>query len=102
MEKATLTKNEKITHSAPADKRRGLLIVFEGLDGAGKSTQVKRLAKYLEDGGYPVVVTSWNSSKYVSRAIKRAKKAHLLTPGCFSALHAADFFNRLENIIIRR
>ncbi len=80
--------------------RYGLLIAFEGLDGAGKSTQVKRLAKHLEKAGYPVVVTSWNSSKYISRSIKRAKKGHLLTPACFSALHAADFFNRLSDVII--
>lgn len=80
--------------------RPGLLIVFEGLDGAGKSTQVKRLASHLEEKGYSVEVTTWNSSKHISRAIRRAKKAHLLTPSCFSALHAADFLNRLENIII--
>ncbi|MCK5832802.1 dTMP kinase [bacterium] len=79
---------------------RGLLLVFEGLDGAGKSTQVKRLADYLESKGNKVVVTSWNSSKYIGKAIKNAKRAQLLTPNCFSALHAADFFNRLENIII--
>jgi len=90
------TKNEikKDTES------RGLLLVFEGLDGAGKSTQVERLAEYLEEKGHQVVVTSWNSSKYIGRAVKRAKKAQLLTPNCFSALHAADFFNRLENIVI--
>jgi len=85
---------------AQMTNRRGLLLVFEGLDGAGKSTQVKRLAEYLEAEGHQVVVTNWNSSKYIGRAVKRAKKAQLLTPSCFSALHAADFFNRLENIII--
>jgi len=90
------TKNEikKDTESC------GLLLVFEGLDGAGKSTQVQRLAEYLEKKEHSVVVTSWNSSKYIGRAVKRAKKAQLLTPNCFSALHAADFFNRLENIVI--
>ncbi len=77
----------------------GLLIVFEGLDGAGKSTQVKRLADYLREKGHQVVVTEWNSSKYISRATKRAKRAHILTPHTFSALHATDFFYRLENII---
>lgn len=35
--------------------RRGLLIVFEGIDGAGKSTQVEMLRGYLEKAGYPVV-----------------------------------------------
>jgi len=35
--------------------RRGLLIVFEGIDGAGKSTQVEMLRHHLEEAGYPVV-----------------------------------------------
>lgn len=35
--------------------RRGLLVVFEGIDGAGKSTQVEMLRCYLEGAGYPVV-----------------------------------------------
>ncbi len=94
MTNPTIHADEKIAN------RPGLLIVFEGLDGAGKSTQVKRLANYLEEKGYSVEVTTWNSSRYISRATKRAKKAHLLTPSCFSALHAADFLNRHENLII--
>ena len=36
---------------------RGLLIVFEGIDGTGKSTQLKLLANYLDQRGYSVVIT---------------------------------------------
>lgn len=79
---------------------RGHLIVFEGLDGAGKTTQITLLGKYLRQKGLSVVVTSWNSSRLISKAIKRAKKAQLLTPYLYSTLHAADFMYRLENIIL--
>ncbi len=79
---------------------RGRLIIFEGLDGAGKTTQIELLSKYLQGKGCPVVVTRWNSSRLVSKAIKRAKKARLLTPYLYSTLHATDFLYRLENIII--
>ncbi|TKB28163.1 dTMP kinase [Desulfopila sp. IMCC35006] len=37
--------------------RKGLLIVFEGTDGTGKSTQVHLLSHYLQDRGYPVIAT---------------------------------------------
>jgi len=79
---------------------RGRLIIFEGLDGAGKTTQIELLSKYLQEKRLPVVVTGWNSSRLVSKAIKRAKKARLLTPYLYSTLHATDFIYRLENIII--
>ncbi len=79
---------------------RGRLIVFEGLDGAGKTTQIDLLNASLRLRGIPVVITSWNSSRLISKAIKRAKKAQLLTPYLFSTLHAADFMYRLEHIIV--
>ncbi len=37
--------------------RTGLLIVFEGTDGTGKSTQLQLLAKALKEKGLPVVTT---------------------------------------------
>ena len=65
---------------------QGCLIVFEGLDGAGKTTQIELLSQYLKEKDYPVVITSWNSSRLISKAIKRAKKAHLLLR-IFTALY---------------
>ncbi len=38
-------------------ERQGLLIVFEGTDGTGKSTQLQLLSRYLQDKGFPVVTT---------------------------------------------
>lgn len=38
-------------------ERKGVLIVFEGTDGTGKSTQLQLLSRYLQDKGYPVITT---------------------------------------------
>jgi dTMP kinase len=38
-------------------EKKGLLIVFEGTDGTGKSTQLNLLDKFLKERGYPVVAT---------------------------------------------
>lgn len=37
--------------------KKGLLIVFEGIDGTGKSTQLDLLAHYLVNKDYPVITT---------------------------------------------
>ncbi len=80
--------------------RRGKLIVVEGIDGSGKSTQIKLLQKWLEAHGHQVVFTEWNSSDLVREATKRGKKKNLLTPTTFSLLHATDFADRLTYRII--
>jgi dTMP kinase len=78
----------------------GKLIVVEGVDGSGKSTQLDLLRNWLESRGLSVVFTEWNSSKLISKTIKEAKRANSLIPVTFSILHATDFADRLENIII--
>jgi dTMP kinase len=79
---------------------RGRLIVVEGIDGSGKSTQIQLLHKWLEARGHEVVFTEWNSSDLVRQATKRGKKKNLLTPTTFSLLHATDFADRLTYGII--
>src|SRR5208283_2319025 len=41
--------------------KNGFLVVFEGIDGSGKTTQVKRLADWLNDKDYSYITTRWNS-----------------------------------------
>ncbi len=77
----------------------GRLIVLEGLDGSGKSTQARLLMKWLQARGYRVFFTEWNSSELVSETIRRGKKKGLLTPTTFSLLHATDFADRFERHI---
>jgi dTMP kinase len=79
---------------------RGRLIVVEGIDGSGKSTQIRLLQRWLEARGHQVFFTEWNSSDLVRQATKRGKKKNLLTPTTFSLLHATDFADRLTYRII--
>ena len=78
----------------------GKLIVVEGIDGSGKSTQLQLLQKWLLNQKYRVFFTEWNSSALVNETIKRGKKKNLLTPTTFSILHATDFADRLAHLII--
>src|SRR5262245_54979497 len=78
----------------------GRLIVVEGIDGSGKSTQITLLHKFLESQGYPVVFTEWNSSGLVRETTKRGKKKQNLTPTTFSLLHATDFAHRFHHQIV--
>jgi dTMP kinase len=89
----------KGTPVPPPHGQPGRLIVFEGLDGSGKSTQARLLVKWLQAQGYRVFSTEWNSSDMVSEVIRRGKKKNLLTPTTFSLLHAVDFADRFERQI---
>ncbi len=82
------------------EKRRGLLIAFEGPDGAGKTTQRKLFQDWLKGLGHKVVTSKWNSSELVKPLIKSRKAAQSLSPEEFSLLHAADFRHRLETEIL--
>jgi dTMP kinase len=77
----------------------GKLIIVEGIDGSGKSTQVRLLEKWLRYKGIPVFFTEWNSSDQVKEIISKGKKKNLLTPTTFSLLHATDFAARYERNI---
>ena len=81
-------------------KYPGRLIIVEGIDGSGKSTQIDLLGKWLTSLGYVTVFTEWNSSPIVRRTTKRGKDQRLLTPMSFSLIHAADFANRVYTQIL--
>ena len=78
----------------------GRLIIVEGIDGSGKSTQISLLHRWLLAQGQKVFFTEWNSSALVRRSLRRGKKKDLLTPTTFSVLHAVDFADRLTFKII--
>src|SRR5262245_41294651 len=78
----------------------GHLIVIEGTDGVGRSTQIDLLQPWLELEGYAVSKTGWTRSPLLADAINEAKAGHELTVVTFSLLYAADFADRLEHQII--
>ena len=77
----------------------GRLVVVEGIDGSGKSTQIRLLEKWLKFNGLDVFLTEWNSSDLVKEVTSRGKKKANLTPTTFSLLHATDFADRFERNI---
>lgn len=82
------------------EKKRGLLIAFEGPDGSGKTTQRKLFKSWLQSEGHEVVTTKWNSSPLVKPLVKARKAARALNPDEFCLFHAADFRYRLETEVL--
>src|SRR5262249_34493725 len=80
--------------------RRGLLVAFEGPDGAGKTTQRKLFKTWLVAEGYDVVTTKWNSSDLIKPIIKGRKAIRALSPVEFSLLHVADFRCRMDAVVL--
>jgi dTMP kinase len=84
----------------PPDAYPGRLIIVEGIDGSGKSTQLDLLKKWLVHQHYLVVFSEWNSSPIVKSTTRRGKRERLLSPMSFSLIHAADFASRIHSTIL--
>jgi dTMP kinase len=78
----------------------GKLIVLEGTDGVGRSTQIRLLKEWLEQQGHAVLDTGLTRSGLVGKGIKRAKEGHTLGRITLSLFYATDFADRLENEIV--
>lgn len=78
----------------------GKLIVIEGTDGVGRTTQADMLQKWLEVEGYGVAVSEWKSSNLIAQAIDKAKSKNALNTITFSLLYATDLADRLNKEII--
>jgi dTMP kinase len=78
----------------------GRLIVVEGVDSVGRSTQIALLREWLEARGYAVINTGLTRSELAGRGIKRAKRGNTLDPLTLNLFYATDFWDRLERQII--
>ncbi|HQC42729.1 MAG TPA: dTMP kinase [Verrucomicrobiota bacterium] len=79
---------------------RGKLIVVEGADGSGRSTQIAKLVNWLEDSGHATVQVGLHGSTLVSEELERAKMGNILSHRTMSLFYATDFADQLENVIL--
>jgi dTMP kinase len=96
-EPATLSRSDDVFDDGGLP---GRLIIVEGIDGSGKSTQLDLLRKWLVNQGYLVMFSEWNSSPIVKGITRRGKRQQLQSPMSFSLIHAADFASRTYSEIM--
>jgi len=78
----------------------GKLIVVEGADGSGRSTQIAQLVDWLETSGHATVQVGLKRSTLVSEELDRAQEGNILSRTTLSLFYATDFADQLENIIL--
>jgi dTMP kinase len=79
---------------------KGKLIVLEGADGSGRSTQIEQLRDWLENLGYGVVNVGLKRSTLVAEELEEAMQGNILSHTTRSLFYATDFADQLENSII--
>lgn len=82
------------------DQLHGKLIVIEGPDAVGRSTQVRNLRAWLEHDGHAVLATGMARSRLAGKGIQKAKEGNTFGPMTMNLFYATDFADRLENEII--
>jgi dTMP kinase len=85
---------------AELDKLAGKLIVIEGADGSGRSTQINRLVEWLEGCGHATIQVGLKRSTLVSEELDRAQNGNILSRTTLSLFYATDFADQLENVIL--
>ncbi|HEY5298787.1 MAG TPA: dTMP kinase [Verrucomicrobiae bacterium] len=78
----------------------GKLIVVEGADGSGRSTQIARLVDWLETRGHATVQVGLKRSTLVSEELEKAQNGNILSHTTLGLFYATDFADQLENIIL--
>jgi dTMP kinase len=82
------------------EELQGKLIVIEGPDSVGRSTQVARLRTWLEHAGHAVLDTGMARGALAGKGIQQAKEGNTLGPITMTLFYATDFADRLENEIV--
>jgi dTMP kinase len=82
------------------EELHGKLIVIEGPDAVGRSTQVVSLRAWLEQSGHAVIDTGMARSALAGKGIQQAKEGNTFGPLTMTLFYATDFADRLENEII--
>ena len=83
--------------------RRGLFVTFEGSEGCGKSTQIKRLAAWLHETGRPCLTTrepgGTPAGDRIRDLLQHAPEGHGLVPEAELFLFAASRAQLVREII---
>jgi dTMP kinase len=82
------------------DKLSGKLIVVEGADGSGRSSQIARLVGWLEGRGHATTQVGLKRSTLVREELEQAQNGNILSHTTMSLFYATDFADQLENVII--
>jgi len=82
------------------DRLAGRLIVVEGADGSGRSTQIAMLVEWMEGSGHASVQVGLKRSTLVSEELEQAQEGNILSRTTLSLFYATDFADQLENIIL--
>src|SRR5271157_4844340 len=83
-----------------AGELHGKLIVIEGPDAVGRTTQIAMLRQWLEQEGHAVLDTGMARGALAGKGIKQAKEGNTLGPITMTLYYTTDFADRLENEII--
>src|SRR5437868_5602618 len=79
---------------------QGRLVVIEGPDAVGRTTQINLLRQWLEQEGHAVLDTGMARSALAGKGIKMAKEGNTLGPITMTLFYTTDFADRLENEIV--
>src|SRR6187431_401902 len=79
---------------------KGRLIVIEGPDASGRSTQIGNLINHLEASGHAVLNTGLRRSDLIAPGLLEAKRNFAIGKKTLSLFYAADFADQLENKIV--
>jgi dTMP kinase len=83
-----------------SEKFGGSLIVIEGMDGSGRSTQIALLTEWLESEGFAVETMGLRRSGLVAKDIDALLAENTITKMTLTLMYATDFYDQLEHRII--
>jgi dTMP kinase len=83
-----------------ASEITGTLIVIEGMDGSGRSTQISLLQEWLESEGFAVQTSGLRRSNLVGRDIDELLAKNAVTRLTLALMYCTDFFDQLEHRIV--
>ncbi len=78
----------------------GTLVVLEGMDGSGRSTQITLLQEWLESEGFAVQTSGLRRSNLVGRDIDQLLAKNAVTRLTLALMYATDFFDQVEHRIL--